>query len=349
MPRRTQQSVAVCAFDLNSGQGLQIFPAGEFRAKDGRPHGLKAWRITESLAKRIINDMAGRKNRIVIDYEHQTLASAKNGQPAPAAGWINPASLEWREGEGLFATDFKWTARAKQYIDDEEYAYLSPVFPYNKTSGDVTGLFHIGLVNDAGLDGMAEVAAAKFNPEPNQEIQMDEELKRLLGLSEDASADDVLAACKALQDKITAHEASVAALKAEHDQAVAALKSSAGSPDLSQYAPVAVVESLKQEVAVLKANAQGNEIEELVTAGLNDGKLLPAQESWARDMATNNGIAALKSYLDATPAIAALKGQQTAGRKDDNGKITLSDEQVAVCKQLGIDQEEYIKTLEADA
>lgn len=348
MPGRITNPVAVCAFDLSSGNGLQLFPAGAFNAVDGRPHDVESWYIDAAIAQRIIDNLSGRKNRMVIDYEHQTLNAAKNGQPAPAAGWINPQSLEWRDGEGLFVTDYEWTPPAKQYIDNKQYAFLSPVFPYNNKTGAVAGLLHVGLVNDAGIDGMAEVVATKFNHEPHQqEIPMDKLLK-LLGLKDDAGEDEVLAACKALQDQVASHEQQMAALKAQHGEQVAALKADAtGDVDPAKYVPVSVFEDLKTEVVALKASAQNSEVDDLVSKGLADGKLLPAQESWAKDLGTKTGVAALKSYLDATPAIAALKGQQTAGRKNDDGTITLSDEQIAVCKQLGIDQDDYIKTLEA--
>ncbi len=70
-----------------------------------------------------------------LDYEHQTLNSESNGQPAPAAGWAT--RFEWRPGAGLFALDVQWTDRARQMIEAGEYRYISPVFVASKVSGVV--------------------------------------------------------------------------------------------------------------------------------------------------------------------------------------------------------------------
>lgn len=97
-----------------------------------------------------------------------------------------------------------------------------------------------------------------------------------------------------------------------------------------------MLEDLKQDIAALKNSENSNTVDALVKTGLDDGRLLPAQECWARELGQSN-IAALKSYLDTTPAIAALKGQQTqrispkADKPED-----LDPEAVAVCKAMGI-------------
>lgn len=350
MTRKTSSTaIAVCSFAIQSGKALQIFPASDFRGSSGRPVGLKSWKINSDIAQKIIARVAAKVNDLLIDYEHQTLETEKNGKEAPASGWIKRASLEWREGEGLFANDYKWTAKAKGFIDDDAYRYLSPVFSYNKITGEIIDLLHIGLVNTADIDGMDQVAAAKFTPQPNQEIQMDE-LKKLLGLKQDATQEDVLAACKANQDLIKANETEIAALKAkvqEGDTEVAALKAKSGAADPAKFVPIEVVTQLQTEVAALKASVDESDVDDLVTVALKSGQLIPAQEQWARDLAKQHGVAALKSYVDSAPQIAALKGQQTDGRSfDKDGGAVLNETEIAVCKQLGISEEDYKQSLE---
>lgn len=99
-----------------------------FAATDGRPHGLPDWRLTGETALSIIKLAAARVTDFVIDYEHQTLKTGNNGQPAPAAGWFK--RLEWREGDGLYVTDARWTERAAA-IDKSEgiplyFAHIPP-------------------------------------------------------------------------------------------------------------------------------------------------------------------------------------------------------------------------------
>ncbi|MEQ1774604.1 MAG: phage protease [Burkholderiales bacterium] len=165
--------LTACTFELQSAvatRELRLLPAGEFRSLDGRPQGVKSWRLDGALARRIIDSVAALNQKKVIDYEHQTLFSEKNGQPAPASGWFK--QLEWREGAGLFATDVEWTARAKKHIEDGEYKYLSPVFDFDPKTGEVIRLRHAALTNDPGLDGLGEVlalAAARFNAQLSQE------------------------------------------------------------------------------------------------------------------------------------------------------------------------------------
>ena len=56
---------------------------------------------------------------IVIDYEHQTLRDMQ----APAGGWIKNLFLK---NDGIFAK-VEWTQKAKEYLKNKEYRYLSPV------------------------------------------------------------------------------------------------------------------------------------------------------------------------------------------------------------------------------
>jgi phage I-like protein len=51
-------------------------------------------------------------------------------------------------------------------IAGKEYRYLSPVFSYDKQTGEVLELHHVGLTNFPALDGMSALpalAAARFN------------------------------------------------------------------------------------------------------------------------------------------------------------------------------------------
>ncbi|WP_218921276.1 MULTISPECIES: phage protease, partial [unclassified Burkholderia] len=145
---------ALSAQIQSTGTALKLLPAGDFRARDGRPTECAAWRLDAAGAERLIAAANARQTRYVIDYEHQTLNSAKNGQPAPAAAWFK--TLEWREGDGLYATDVQWTARASAMIDADEYAYISPVFAFDK-AGNVIALFNAALTNDPALDCLDEV------------------------------------------------------------------------------------------------------------------------------------------------------------------------------------------------
>ncbi|MCM8622333.1 MAG: phage protease [Candidatus Accumulibacter sp.] len=136
---------------------FRLIPAGLFSATDGRPNGLPGWRMSRASALEIIHLAAARVSDFVIDYEHQSLNSPSNGKPNPAAGWFK--RLEWREGDGLYVTDARWTERAAAMIRAKEYRFISPVFYYDH-KGEVLGVVSAALTNTPALDGLTELAAA---------------------------------------------------------------------------------------------------------------------------------------------------------------------------------------------
>lgn len=157
--------VAACMARLRSAsRDIQLMPSGAFRARDGRPEGLPHWVMNPKVAERVIARAAARQTPFVIDYEHQTLYADTGGHPAPAAAWFT--ALEWREGDGLYATDVKWTPRAAGYIEQDEYRYVSPVFSYDRGTGEVRELHMAAITNNPAIDGIADLAAAKLLVQP---------------------------------------------------------------------------------------------------------------------------------------------------------------------------------------
>lgn len=360
--------IAVCSLSLNDSGELQLTPASSFRGIDGNPRDVAAWQIDAEIAASVIAFNSARKTKLVIDYEHQTLHKEKNGQPAPAAGWFMGSDMFWREGEGLFARA-ELTQRAKGYIsaDPPEYMYLSPVFFYDKKTGRILGIHSAALTNTPNIDGMAEVAIAAASADlaqltNQQEITMDieellEQLRWLLNLPTLATKEEVLAE---LQKAVTAIKQSnptetaaasfnIGALVTGLNAKVASL--SAATPDPSKYAPVETMQSLQTELAALKAANQQREVDGVVVAALSQGKLLPAQEKWARELGMSN-IAALNQYVETAQPIDALTGTQTGGQapSGDKGGQKLTDAELAMCSQMGVDPDAFLKTkLDAQA
>lgn len=155
----------------------------------------------------------------------------------------------------------------------------------------------------------------------------------LLGLAEDASEADITAALTALKAQAAANETTIAALKTQ-------------APDPAQFVPVATVTALQTELAALTARLNDGELDDVIQAALTSGKLLPAMESWARDLGKKD-IAALKAYVEKMPA--ALNGNQTGGKGPENRPGDLTADQLAVCKLMGISADDYKATLQAAA
>lgn len=336
-------AIAACVAEISAQAPAEILliPAGEFRARDGRPQGLSAWRMDERAALRIVTQAAAAAGDFVIDYEHQTLHSQDNGRPAPAAGWFK--RLEWRAGQGLYATDVRWTEAARAAIAALEYRYISPVFTFAPRTGEVLAVQMAALTNFPAIDGHSDLAvraAASFHIQYEEDTQVDRtQLITLLGLADDATDAQITEALEALKAK---------AAKADGlTNEVAALK--AQTPDPAKFAPVQAVQALQAEVAALRASQHAREVEELIAPALADGRLLPAMEAWARDLGKSD-VAALKGYLEKAQPIAALKRSQTGGKQPDGTPSggELDEAALAVCRQMGISPEAYKKTLAAN-
>lgn len=357
--------IAACAISVTSAREVQLLPAGQFRARvTGRPDDAPYWYIDAELASAIIADFDSQKVKAVIDYEHQTMLAAKNGQPAPASGWFS--KLEWRDGVGLFATDVEWTDRAASMIEAKEYLYISPVFSYNKKTGAVKKLLHAALTNNPDLDGMEAVAANQFAQLIDQQLATEalsmtellEQLRWLLNLPVTSTAEDVTTELQKAIDQIKTAAASaasvpgfdvVALIKSQADQ-IAALTASVANPDPSKFVDVGTMVALQAEVAALSAQINGKEVDEIVIAALSAGKILPAQEPWARSLGAKN-LAALKEFVATAQPIAALTATQTDGKPPANTApgAQLDENQLAVCKAIGTDPGDFAKTLQAQS
>lgn len=342
--------IAVLTVELTQGQqAIKLLPAGDFRARDGRPAECAAWHLDAVLAATLITEANQRETRYVIDYEHQTLRSVENGKPAPAAAWFR--TLEWRD-DGLYAVDVEWTAAAAAMIANKEYLYLSPVFTYDK-QGRVTGLLHVALTNNPALDELPELSVAALSrlvplsstpSSTEKDSAMDElieQLRWLLNLPVGASADDIKAQLQKLIDQLSGGQGTAAAsinlpqLLTNQQASIAAL--SANQADPARFVSVDTMRALQDQVAALTAKLQGGEVEQLVTAALSDGRLLAAQESWARDLGKSN-LGALQGYLSTAPKIAALSGTQTQGNPPPTDPQTgLDADTLAVCSMFGND------------
>ncbi|WHF41915.1 phage protease [Aeromonas salmonicida] len=379
--RPTTQGLAVLDAALNSGGDgwQQLLPLGPFKARDGRPFDVPGghWQLDKSIATTLINRVRDMGQDILIDYDHQTLKTDQNGQPAPAAGWYNADEIEWREGAGLFIKP-RWTDRAAALVAAKEYRFLSAVFPYDAL-GRPLELRMTAITNDPGVVGMQALAALSALPasslmstQPGQlatpshvaqkESSMNEHLIALLGkLGIQPGADGqltteqgtaALAALDTLQASakkapelevaLSAEKASLAALKAQPVQ-------QGGQIDLAQYVPVATYNALVTQVAALTAQVDTTDAATLIKDARTQGKVVAAEEEYLTAYAAQKGVAALKALLDPRPAIAALAASQTTAvtLPARSGDAVLSAEDKYAADQLGITHEAFAKAKQA--
>lgn len=342
MPRRHASAlIAALSVSLTAGAApseFRLLPVGRFAASDGsgRPEGIAAgWLLDEAAAAALMAQASLRASDFVIDFEHQTLHKEANGQPAPAAGWFK--TLQFRPGDGLYATDVRWTPRAAAMIAAGEYRYLSPVFHY-APDGTVLALGPAALTNTPGLDGLTDLSRAALSALFSQEESPMKALLLALGLPETATEAEALAA--------------LSALRANHTAALTA----AAVPDVAKYAPIATLSAVQGELAAantklaaLTAEKQTAEVDAVVAEALTAGKLTPATKDWATGLGKSD-LAALKAFIAAAPVVIKPGETQSGGQGGTgNGTAALSADQLKVCAQLAISPDDFAKQLAADA
>ena len=338
----------------------QLLPSDFFKARDGRPFDVEGgqWYLDQQTASVLIAKASAQSQDILIDYDHQTLKTDQNGQPAPAAGWFSASEMMWRDGVGLFIKP-RWTDRAQEMIAAGEYRFLSAVFPYD-ASGRPLEIRMAALVNDPGVVGMQALAAlaAQFSSttqSSKEEPQMNELLKKLLAkLGIEVPADGQLTG----EQETAALSALDAALDKskkvpELEQSVAALKAAPpaqGQVDLDKYVPKETYNALVQQVAVLSAKVDTTDAETVLKEAREQGKVVAAEEGYLREYAAQKGVAALKAMLAPRPALAALSAQQTTKLPDPQTKGTavLSAEDKYAADQLGITHADFAKLKETN-
>ncbi|WP_368177784.1 phage protease [Aeromonas sp. R1-2] len=354
----------------------QLLPVGPFKARDGRPFDVASghWQLDGQIAAALIARAKALGQDILIDYDHQTLKTDQNGQPAPAAGWYNADEIVWREGQGLFIKP-RWTERAAALVAAKEYRFLSAVFPYD-AQGRPLELRMTAITNDPGVVGMQALAALSALPvsshmsiQPGQlatsshvaqqEKSMNEHLIALLGkLGIQPGADGqftaeqgtaALAALDTLQASAASAPELEAALSAEK-ASLAALKATVatgqgGQIDLAKYVPVETYNALVTEVATLSAKVETTDAATLIKEARTQGKVVAAEEEYLTAYAAQKGVAALKALLEPRPAIAALAASQTTQvtLPEKKGEAVLSADDKYAADQLGISYEEFAK------
>ena len=284
---------------------------------------------------------------LVVDYEHQTLT----GEQAPAAGWVKELFLD----DGQIKARVEWTDRAKAYLSNREYRYLSPVITVRKADNKAMGLHSIALTNTPAIEHM-EAIVNSLNFEGGQNtMDFMKELAKLLGLGEDATEEQVKEALKAcLEENKSLKESAAEAAKQqppEDDKVVAnkevcellGLKAGAATADVA--AAIMALKSgniggvnLVEQVKSLEAKLADRDAEEAVEMALKAGKITPAQREWAKGYALKN-LEDFRGFVEKAPQVVPMGdvggSEPLTLKRDEVDEATL-----LVCKQLGISTED---------
>lgn len=292
----------VSQIDPATPERIQLLPAGKFSGRDGRGPYLN------DKPDHILAEFQSWGMPLLIDYHHQTIESARNAGPIPAAGWGKAMSVE----AGEIWTTVEWTARAAQSIQDRELLYLSPVFDYDVNTGRVIRIVQAALLNDPNLYLQA-VAARSHH-------QMDDLLERLcymLNLPVTSTPEEVTTHLQRLIDQIQADATAMQSLRdltgltatAPLSEVVTAMQAKiTAPPNPGEFVPREEFTRVCQTLAQLQQQQVAQQVQSLLDQGARDGKISPAMQDWGRNYASQDpeGFA---NYLKAAPVLVTPQGR----------------------------------------
>ena len=287
---------------------LPMIPAGTFTGRDGR-----SW--VNNQPEAVIRATLSYP-KLPFDIEHATELKGPKGDEAPAFAWLDDYRVR---DDGVIEAHVEWTADGAALVRGKKYRYYSPAFGFT-ADGQVTRLSSAGLTNKPNLDLPA------LNSE-EYTMTVPVQIVTVLGLAATASTDD---AVKAIQQLKTSEQ--VALNRAEN-------------PDLTKFIPVETHQLALNRAETAEAQLSAiatKEAEALVDSAIEAGKVAPAnREMYLATCRSDDGRKQFAEFVKGAPVIVS---KDPSGKKDPggDGNVTLSDEDLAMCRQLGVSKEEFM-------
>ena len=376
-----QLPIAALTLPLIQGKPQVIIPSGTFDAPKGSLKGHGPWVLNDDDGKALV-EQANSGTDIVIDYEHQTILSVQNGQPAPASGWLIAGGIIWQPAIGVVATEVRWTNKAGSMIKEGEYRFLSPVFSY-APQGIPKALLSVALTNTPALSSLQELAIAATNkgyfmadsqtetPVENEESPFSASGMIQITPPTDGSSDAQFTASGTIQimpsmemsamDKPPPEDATTPPPDATATPPVP--NSKAAPPPIPKkptqaalsIAPPQMLTALSNQITMLgednkRLRAELEKLQQQVVDNSKHGLIAAALSSGKLQpgmeaWAQSMTVEALNSYLTYAKPIAALSSTQTRGIEPKNItgiKHDLNADEIAICKQFNITHERYV-------
>ncbi|WP_224825602.1 phage protease [Cognatishimia sp. MH4019] len=303
---------------------IQVFPAGpELATNDGR-----SFKLSDPQAF-VDAQRTSAGKPILVDYDHLSSFMPEENGDQTAAGWIE--ELEVRDGE-IWAR-VAWTVRAAKQIADREWRFISPEFRAHKKTGEVAILDAVALVNRPAFDQMK--ALARASARKTGDTPMFKEIAKVLGLSDDATEEQVLTAIR------------------EKDAELATAKASTVTPSTKDFMPradydrvLARAEEAEGKLTKSEKAARESEVETMIASAVKAKKIAPASKGHyvALAMASDAGFEEVKKLTETLPEIVE------PSNLDDKtiNAHGLSDDDREMCAMLGVSEEDFAKQRAAE-
>lgn len=307
MHQRTH--IAIC-FDMSrmvasdQSNWLPMIPAGIFSGRDGR-----SWNNADPDGV-----VSAFSMKLPFDVEHAT--ETREGK-TEAVGWI--VELQNREGE-IWAR-VEWNAEGSELIEGKKFGFYSPAFDYSPVDGRVVAMSSAGLTNKPNLYVPA------LNNQEDHTVKLPLVLTQLLGLAEDATAEQAVTAINAMQ--------------AQHQIALNAQQ------DPTKFVPAATHQlalNRTQELEAKLAEIEKSKVDALVDAAITEGKVAPADKAMYVGLCgTEAGREQFTAWCSRAPVIADASKVTTPPQQGD----ALSADELALCRKMGQKPEEFLAAKQA--
>lgn len=303
---------------------LRLFRAGENTSEKG------TYLFDNAAARAVLDNLNGRGVRLPFDYNHgmTALFQLNPAEQAKAAGWF---TLEVRNGE-LWAVNIEWTEEAADKIRKKEFAYFSPTFDHDEECR-ITMLVCVALTNTPALHGldplMAAISAGTLQPEGAR--GMDKRILAQLGLSENATVEQVLTAL----NENASLRSQVLSLTGKQTPAEALGIVHGWKENAEQ--------NVKAQAEL--ANLRKEKDERELSAALEEAKtkIPPAKVEEFRKLGQTLGVAALRAMLSVIPDHPATQ-VATPGAEGTGAEVALTPKELEVAKKNNIDPKAMLET-----
>ena len=289
---------------------IRILPWGESPYNGGKL-------IVNSVSLKEIPQMQAAYNfdRIALDFNHNSLESSPSfkGEPLKVAAY---ASLEVRDGQGLFFTNIEWTKEGKEFVEGGHYGDISPTVKTND-KGEVIFVHSAALCRQGRIPGL-ELFSADFLTQ-NTKNNMEELLKKYKALL-----------CTILNLPEDCEDAAI------EDAAKKFAQSNKNPPaeNPEKKEETAGLEALSSRIDAIEAAGQKKA---LIDDAIKQGKVIPAN-------AANLPLDVLKELCATSPAgIVPMHQRTPEGVKAFSSAVSENFAQNEVCRQLGLTPEQINK------
>lgn len=326
----------------------------------------------EKAAIQVIETYRQRGVPLMGDYEHQTANAAKNGQPAPNSitEWTPEIRRDAQGGPELWATDVKWTDKARGMLEAGEYRMFSPLFTFDDDEDRRPNwMINLALTNNPATHGQEPLVAASAETPTSEETTMACELCGQTKAQLDALREEYKGTIKSMKDeneeklkaltaKLTSFEQWAAEESKEHGGDLTALsafrrdvcalsgeKTLAGALGVLKAHKVSHEQhaALKAELETKKIAALSAEFDTKLGAAVKDGKITPAQkEFWQqqqKDLGVEKGLAMLSGYV-ATLSAPIVSSTSITAAANSGEPTGLTAGQIAAAQKMGMNIEQ---------